>query len=162
MNTSYLLGLDSRDRLQMGRGRSEWWKGDLEGALRFTDFAKTAFNPNSLRLAYWEDGGQQLVGGRLPEPWPMLLLSRYQAANPSGLLVVDVNDIWQGPDDHSPLALPGEDPSDFFYLPVIDFIETDPDHRLFLKYLPEFGDPRVVAEVIRDMRRAQEDGELSP
>jgi hypothetical protein len=162
MNTLYLLGLDSRDQLRMGRGGREWWKGDLESALRFSGFATAAFDPDALRLAYWEDGGRQLIGGRLPDPWPACLLSRYQAANPSGVLMVDVNDIWQGPDDHSPLALPEEDPSDFFYLPVVGFFETDPGHRLLLKYLPEFGDPRVVAEVVRDMRRAQEDGSVSP
>jgi hypothetical protein len=153
MNTLYLLGLNSRDQLRMGRGDRGWWHGDLESALRFSGFATASFDPDTLQLAYWEEGGKQLVGGRLPEPWPMRLLSRYQAANPSGLLMVDVNDIWQGPDEHSPLALPGEDPSDFFYLPVINFFETDPDHRLLLKYLPEFGDTGVVAEVIRDMQR---------
>jgi hypothetical protein len=150
--TWYLLGLNSRDQLELGKGRPEWWTGADADAFKFHQFADITFDTQNCRLSYWSDSDKHRIGGRLPEMWARLLIERFRAANPSGLRLVNVNDIWQGPDDHSPLALPGEDPQSERFLPIIAFYDTDPDFALLLKYLPELSDSGVVAQIIKEMR----------
>jgi hypothetical protein len=150
--TWYLLGLDSRDRIDLGKGHPDWWTGEDADAFKFLDFAYFTFDTERHSLAHWWSSDKNRISGRLPEHWAKLLIRRFRAANPSGLMRVNVNDIWQGPDDHSPLALPAEDPESFFFLPVIGFYETDPHFELLYKYLPELQEPETVAQIIEEMK----------
>jgi hypothetical protein len=148
----YLLGIDTRDRLDLGKGRYEWWTGSNQDALKFSVFADLAFDTELLQVTHWISPSERhRIGGRLPEAWALRLIQRFREANPNGIIFLNVNDIFPI-EEGSPFALPGEDVDSIFFLPLVAFVESDPDFEHLFRYLPELREPSVVGKIIEEMK----------
>jgi hypothetical protein len=145
-----LLGLTTRDTLRLGRGYRHYGDGPDEDLLKYFGIGEVLFDPDTLKPVHRNPPERPSLGGRLPDHWIMLLIKRFKAANPDGVKVVSASDIWDT-DTTSPLALPGENPDDDFFLPTVGLWDSDPKHQRLLRYLPELDDPEVVRSIAREL-----------
>jgi hypothetical protein len=149
----FLLGLNTRERLPLWNGRRDWWQGHDTDALKFASAAECSFDTQANSLVHWINKNERhRVGGRLPDRWLLSLVKRFRQANPAGLQLVTVNDIWPGPGDYSPFSRPGDNADAVDFLPTLGFIEHDANFDRLCRYLPELRDPAVVSTIIDEMK----------